>query len=86
MFEFRHQLLPSMLTCVVGKTLSETAVDDHWSLRKHAARVVGMICVKFGKKHRVQVSDACCRRLSVDLRHLRCLGDATRLASACAVR
>ena len=58
----RHQLLPSMLTCVVGKTLSATAVDDHWSLRKRAAGVVGTICVKFGKKHRVQVSCVRCVR------------------------
>lgn len=51
---YLHQLLPAMLTCTVGKTLSKSPLEDHWSLRRRAAHVVAAVCRKFGSKHRVQ--------------------------------
>eukprot|EP00041_Stephanoeca_diplocostata_P011122 m.180540 g.180540 ORF g.180540 m.180540 type:complete len:477 (+) comp18423_c0_seq2:192-1622(+) len=51
---YLHQLLPAMLTCVVGKSLSKNPEGDHWTLREQAAAVVETICRRFGKHNRVQ--------------------------------
>jgi transcription initiation factor TFIID subunit 6 len=40
--------MPTLLTCVVGKRLSETFDDDHWSLRQEASRLIAYICLKYG--------------------------------------
>ncbi len=38
---YLHQLLPAILTCVVGKTLcNDPATEDHWSLRNSAAALI----------------------------------------------
>ena len=34
---YLHQLLPGVLTCVVGKRLASGPAEDHWSLRDQAA-------------------------------------------------
>lgn len=46
---YLHQLMPCMLTCLVGKQLcADPANDDHWALRDLAARLVATVCTHFG--------------------------------------
>jgi hypothetical protein len=46
---YLHQLLPSILTCLVGKTLcADPAVEDHWALRDLAASLLEKIVLSFG--------------------------------------
>lgn len=45
---YLHQLMPAILTCVVGKQLcSDPSGDDHWSLREYAAQLVSFVCDKY---------------------------------------
>jgi transcription initiation factor TFIID subunit 6 len=45
---YLHQVMPAILTCIVGKQLCEdTLQDDHWSLREYAAQLVAYICDKY---------------------------------------
>lgn len=46
---YLHQLLPSVMTCIVGKHLCDRATDNHWELREVGANVVVLICKKFGE-------------------------------------
>lgn len=40
-----HQLMPAVITCLVGKPLcADPATEDHWSLRELAAGIIGTIC------------------------------------------
>ncbi|KAF9200739.1 hypothetical protein BGZ49_009015 [Haplosporangium sp. Z 27] len=49
---YLHQLMPTILTCVVGKRLGESpAHDDHWSLRSTATDIILMICEKYGRSY-----------------------------------
>ncbi|DAZ97466.1 TPA: hypothetical protein N0F65_009949 [Lagenidium giganteum] len=48
---YLHQLLPAILTCVLGKQLCENPADDHWALRKYAAQLVAQICARFGETY-----------------------------------
>ena len=44
-----HLLLPCILSCCVGKTLSNAPVEDHWRLRDLAATIVSDVnrkCVR----------------------------------------
>lgn len=43
---YLHQLLPSILTCLVGKRLCMEPDEDHWSLRDYAAELIQLICNK----------------------------------------
>lgn len=43
-----HQLIPAVLTCVVGKRLCAEPTEDHWKLREEAADIVVDICTTFG--------------------------------------
>ena len=43
-----HQLMPAILTCVVGKRLCADPVENHWKLRDYAAELVALACRKFG--------------------------------------
>jgi len=46
---YLHQLVPSVLTCVVGKRLcASPATEDHWQLRDRAASLVATICARHG--------------------------------------
>jgi len=45
---YLHQLMPPILTCLVGKTLCENPSDNHWELRDFSAELVAKICNKFG--------------------------------------
>jgi len=48
---YLHQLMPSILTCVVTKHLGEKASEDHWALRDYAASLVALICTQFGSAY-----------------------------------
>ena len=48
---YLHQLLPAVLTCVVGKRLCESPTDDHWRLRHLAALVVGRVLQRYKAKY-----------------------------------
>jgi hypothetical protein len=54
-----HQFLPAVLTCVVGKRLTERAGDErHWGVRDNAAALTAMIMDKYGNQYNdVQVSE-----------------------------
>ncbi|KAJ2726770.1 histone H4-like TAF Taf6, SAGA complex subunit [Coemansia sp. Benny D115] len=45
---YMHQLIPSLLTCLVSKKLSESPSEDHWALRDGAAKQIAEICQQFG--------------------------------------
>ena len=45
---YLHQLLPAVLTCVVGKQLcADPATEDHWTLRDRASHIVAKICKNY---------------------------------------
>jgi len=48
---YLHQLMPSILTCVVGRRLSEHSSEDHWELRDFAASLVAHVCQTFGRSY-----------------------------------
>ncbi|XP_057540477.1 transcription initiation factor TFIID subunit 6-like isoform X1 [Amaranthus tricolor] len=43
-----HQLMPSVITCMVTKRLGNRYSDNHWELRNFAANLVARICQRFG--------------------------------------
>jgi transcription initiation factor TFIID subunit 6 len=45
---YLHQLMPTVLSCVLGKRLCLSATEDHWSLRRYAARIAASVCRRFG--------------------------------------
>ena len=45
---YLHQLLPSLLTCLLGKHLCADPSEDHWSLREYAAALIAVTCHQFG--------------------------------------
>ncbi|EPS65483.1 hypothetical protein M569_09291 [Genlisea aurea] len=50
-----HQLMPSVMTCLVAKKLGNKVSDDHWHLRNFTSRLVASICKRFGHVyHNVQ--------------------------------
>jgi hypothetical protein len=38
-----HQLMPAIFTCVVGAKLSSSPLEEHWTVRRAAARVVATV-------------------------------------------
>lgn len=48
---YLHQLLPAILTCLVGRRLCASPRDNHWTLRDYTAVLVGRICRQFGKDY-----------------------------------
>ncbi|KAJ2375067.1 histone H4-like TAF Taf6, SAGA complex subunit [Coemansia sp. RSA 2611] len=48
---YMHQLIPSLLTCLVSKRLCESYTEDHWSLRDGAAEQIAEICQQFGQSY-----------------------------------
>lgn len=44
---YLHQLMPSILTCLVGKRLCETPEENHWLLRDYAAELVAIVCQRY---------------------------------------
>lgn len=45
---YLHQLMPSIITCLVAKRLGQRLADDHWELRDFCARLVASVCRRFG--------------------------------------
>ncbi|KAK4532059.1 hypothetical protein CCYA_CCYA10G2916 [Cyanidiococcus yangmingshanensis] len=45
---YLHQLMPSVLTCIVGRCLCRTADEDHWALREYAAALLADIHKTYG--------------------------------------
>eukprot|EP00658_Telonema_sp_P-2_P063294 TRINITY_DN5201_c0_g2_i2.p1 TRINITY_DN5201_c0_g2~~TRINITY_DN5201_c0_g2_i2.p1 ORF type:complete len:200 (+),score=35.91 TRINITY_DN5201_c0_g2_i2:198-797(+) len=45
---YLHQMMPPILTCLVGKSLCQTPAEDHWSLREYSAKLVHIVCSRFG--------------------------------------
>nr|KJB62941.1 hypothetical protein B456_009G444300 [Gossypium raimondii] len=41
---YLHQLMPSIITCLVAKRLGNKFTDNHWGLRNFAAKLVASIC------------------------------------------
>ncbi|KAK9767594.1 histone H4-like TAF Taf6, SAGA complex subunit [Basidiobolus ranarum] len=48
---YLHQIMPPLLSCLVGKKLGESPQVDHWGVRKLAAKIVGIICSKYGQNY-----------------------------------
>lgn len=45
---YLHQLMPSVVTCLVAKRLGTRLADNHWELRDFTAHLVASICKRFG--------------------------------------
>ncbi|CAG2111474.1 unnamed protein product, partial [Medioppia subpectinata] len=46
--KYLHELIPTVLTCIVSKQLcSRPDVDNHWALRDFASRLLAQICKNF---------------------------------------
>ncbi|PSS14344.1 Transcription initiation factor TFIID subunit like [Actinidia chinensis var. chinensis] len=45
---YLHQLMPSVVTCLVAKRLGNRFADNHWKLRDFTAKLVASICKRFG--------------------------------------
>ncbi len=48
---YLHQLMPCILTCLVGKRLCGTPTEDHWTLRNFAAYLISTICKRYGNNY-----------------------------------
>jgi transcription initiation factor TFIID subunit 6 len=48
---YLHQLLPPVLTCLVGKRLCAKPRENHWALRNFAAELIAEICARYGPKY-----------------------------------
>ncbi|KAJ4972440.1 hypothetical protein NE237_005614 [Protea cynaroides] len=45
---YLHQMMPSVVTCLVAKRLGNRFTDNHWELRNFTAKLVASICKRFG--------------------------------------
>ncbi|KAI4307939.1 hypothetical protein L6164_031063 [Bauhinia variegata] len=45
---YLHQLMPSIITCLVAKRLGIRPSDNHWELRNFTADLVASICKRYG--------------------------------------
>ncbi|XP_042521000.1 transcription initiation factor TFIID subunit 6 isoform X2 [Macadamia integrifolia] len=45
---YLHQMMPSVITCLVAKRLGNRFTDNHWELRDFTAKLVASICKRFG--------------------------------------
>jgi transcription initiation factor TFIID subunit 6 len=45
---YLHQLMPSVITCIVGGSLCRNPDEDHWALREYAAALLADICRVYG--------------------------------------
>ncbi|KAM0898300.1 hypothetical protein ACQ4PT_022014 [Festuca glaucescens] len=53
---YLHQLMPSMITCIVAKRLGHRLSDNHWELRDFSANLVASVCRKYGHAyHNLQI-------------------------------
>jgi transcription initiation factor TFIID subunit 6 len=49
---YLHQLMPCVLTCLVGKRLCANPTQNHWALRDYTAELVALVCQRFGYSYR----------------------------------
>ncbi|KAA8913275.1 hypothetical protein FN846DRAFT_930402 [Sphaerosporella brunnea] len=42
-------IVPSILTCLIGKRLGDPTTFDHYTLRDYAASLIGLLCKRFGE-------------------------------------
>ncbi|KAG0227611.1 hypothetical protein BGW41_003720 [Actinomortierella wolfii] len=45
---YLHQIMPTVLTCLVAKRLGESPQENHWALRENAANTILLIINKYG--------------------------------------
>uniref|UniRef100_A0A0C9RR19 TSA: Wollemia nobilis Ref_Wollemi_Transcript_21826_2045 transcribed RNA sequence n=1 Tax=Wollemia nobilis TaxID=56998 RepID=A0A0C9RR19_9CONI len=45
---YLHQLMPSVVTCLVSKKLGRGFSQNHWELRDFTADIIALICRRFG--------------------------------------
>ncbi|KAG9146754.1 hypothetical protein Leryth_005082 [Lithospermum erythrorhizon] len=45
---YLHQLMPSVVTCLVAKRLGNKLSDNHWELRNFTANLVALVCKRYG--------------------------------------
>ncbi|XP_064961645.1 transcription initiation factor TFIID subunit 6-like [Musa acuminata AAA Group] len=45
---YLHQLMPSIITCVVAKRLGSRIADSHWELRDFSANLAASVCRRYG--------------------------------------
>jgi transcription initiation factor TFIID subunit 6 len=43
--------MPAVISCMVGKRICENPKDDHWSVRDFAARLMALVCQRYGKSY-----------------------------------
>lgn len=48
---YLHQLLPAVLSCLVGRRLYADQRENHWALRDYAAALIAKICVRYRKDY-----------------------------------
>lgn len=48
---YLHDLMPSVLTCIVVRRLGNRVFDSHWELRDFSANLAASICKRFGHAH-----------------------------------
>jgi len=48
---YLHQLMPALLTCLVGKRLCEKIEEDHWELRNYCANLLAYLCKRYGDSY-----------------------------------
>ena len=64
-----HQLIPSLLTCIVAERLSSRPGENHWMLRKEAASTLVQVCNMFGGDYAMleaRVLKALCKAIGPD--------------------
>lgn len=44
---YLHHLMPSVLTCLVGKKLCDGPEEDHWKLRDYAAEIIAFVSSRY---------------------------------------
>ena len=48
---YLDQIMPAIFSCLVGKRVCKFPNENHWGLRKLAARIIGCVCEKFSAKY-----------------------------------
>jgi len=48
---YLHQLMSPLMTCLVSRHLCQHAHENHWALRDYAAKLIKMVCNRFGKTY-----------------------------------
>lgn len=51
MESYLHQLLPTILSCIVARRLYMKPRENHWKLRDYSARILQDICIKYREKY-----------------------------------